>query len=132
MASASRATLPRKSVSVPKTSKNSALTDMGHSRSRRVHSFRLEHLGGGRPRQRLDQGLGGVAVLGIGAVAGGIDGVVLDLRRQRTDQRDPFDRQDLADLVDAELGLAVGDVLGDRPALDQFSLGLYLGRDPEL
>src|SRR5262249_17982166 len=106
MLSASRATPVRKSTNVPNTSKNSALTliaALPSGRSRRLHALRFEHLGGSRARQGLEQGLGGVALLGLGAESGGIDGVVLNLRRQRTHERDAFHRQDFADLVNAEL-----------------------------
>src|SRR5262249_46226873 len=105
---------------------------ISRSRSRRLHALRLEHLGGSRARQGLEQSLGGVALLGVGADAGGIDGVVLDLRRQRTHERDAFHRQDFADLVNAELRLALGHVLRHRAARDQFGLGLYFSGDPEL
>src|SRR5262245_3953692 len=135
MASASRATPVRKSTNVPKTSKNSALTliaGMPSGRSRRLHALRLEHLGGGRAGERLEQGLGGVALLGLGAESGRVDGVVLDLRRQRTHERNAFHRQDFADLVNTELRLALGHVLRHRAARAQFGLGLHLGGNAEL
>src|SRR5262245_64611871 len=70
MLSASRATPVRKSTNVPNTSKNNALTVISccrqlGSRSRRLHALRLEDLGGGRAGQRLEQGLGGIALLGL-------------------------------------------------------------------
>src|SRR5215510_5897813 len=119
MVSASRATPVRKSTSVPNTSKNSALTliaGVPSGRSRRLHALRFEHLGGGRAGERLEQGLSGVALLGVGADAGGIDGVVLNLPGQRTHERDAFHRQDFADLVNAELRFALGHVLRHRTA----------------
>src|ERR1700730_9165797 len=102
------------------------------SRPRRLHALRLEHLGGSRARQGLEQGLGGVALLGVGADAGGINGVVLNFRRQRAHEPDAFDRQDFADLVNAELRLALGHVLRHRAARAQFGLGLPVVDDPEL
>src|SRR5689334_4181643 len=117
--------LVRQSTSVPNTSKNSALGATGMIpssrnelrsaglRSRRLHAFGLEDCGRGRTRQGADQLLRRGTLLGIGAKPRRIDGVVLDLRRQRPDQRDALHRQDLADLMHAELGLTVGDVLGD-------------------
>src|SRR6185312_263082 len=136
MLSASRATPVRKSTNVPNTSKNSALMLIGcpplsrlppaqthrssdldawhhiaracrsRSRSRRLHALRLEHLGGGRAGERFDQGSRGVALLRLRAQSSRVDRVVLDFSRQRPDQRDAFHRQDFADLVNAELGLA--------------------------
>src|SRR5262245_9499101 len=132
MLSASRATPVRKSTSVPKTSKNSALTViacMGISwplRSRRLHALRLEHLVGSRAGQRFEQGLGRLAFLGLRAYPGGIDRVVLDIRWQRTDERDAFHGKDFADLVDAKFGLALGDVRRHRPAGNQCCFRLHL------
>src|SRR5262249_14507504 len=126
MLSASRATPVRKSTNVPNTSKNSALTliaGLPSGRSCRLPALRFEHLGGGGAGERLEQGLGGVALLALGAESGGIDGVVLNLRRQWTHERDAFHRQDFADLVNAELRLALGHVLRHRAARDQFGLG---------
>src|SRR5262249_21198509 len=138
MLSASRATPVRKSTSVPKTSKNSALTVIAcmrvswSLRSRRLHALRLEHLGGSRAGQRFEQGLGRLAFLGLRANAGGVDRVVLDICWQRTDERDAFHGKDFADLVDAKFGLALGDVRRHRPAGNQFCLRLHLAGDPEL
>src|SRR6516165_6030240 len=60
-----------------------ALPGMTNSDSRagRLHAFRFEHLGAGRTRERVEQHLGGGALLRIGAEPGGIDRVVLNLRR---------------------------------------------------
>src|SRR5262249_25670515 len=138
MLSASRATPVRKSTSVPKTSKNSARTVIACMRvswplrSRRLHALRLEHLGGSRAGQRFEQGLGRLAFLGLRANAGGVDRVVLDIRWQRTDERDAFHGKDFADLVDAKFGLAFGDVRRHRPAGNQFCLRLHLAGDPKL
>src|SRR5262249_4436159 len=119
MVSASRATPVRKSTNVPNTSKNSALTLMSRLPSggaRRLHALRLEHFGGSRARQGLEQGLGGIALLGVSAESAGIDGVVLDFRRQRAHERDAFHRQDFADLVDAPPRLPLRPVLPHPPA----------------
>src|SRR5262249_14983790 len=137
MVSASPATPVRKSTTVPKTSKNSALTviislQSAQLRSRRLHAIRFEHLGGGGARERIKQRLGGHALLPLCANPGRIDGVVLDLRGQRTDQRDALHVKDFADLMNAEIGLTPRNVLGDRAAGNELCLRLHLAGNPEL
>src|SRR6478735_10305471 len=102
------------------------------SRARRLHAFGLKHTGRGRTRERLEQRLGRLALLAVGAKSRGIDRVVLDIRGQRTDQRDALHWKDLADLMNAELRLAASDVLCDRSARDQLRLRLDLSGDSEL
>ncbi len=101
-----------------------------------LHALGLEHAGGRRPRQHLQERLRRLTfllvVLDVRAERGRVDRVVLDLGGQRPHQRDAFHRQNLADLVDAKLGFAVGDVLGHRAARNQLGFGLHLGGDPEL
>src|SRR6266511_57656 len=107
------------------------LPDSG-SRSRRLHAPRFEHLGGGRAREPLEQGIRSLALFGLRANPGGVDGVVLDVRRQRAHQRDALHGEDFADLVNAELGLALRDVLRHRAAGNELCLGVHVGGDPEL
>src|SRR6202521_1625115 len=131
--SASRAMPVRQSTSVPNTSKNSAFTEKVIERPSGggLHAFLLDHRRGRRTREKLYQRLGGFVVLGRSADAGRIDRVVLDLGRQRPDQRRALHRHDLADLVNAELGLALGNMLGDRATRNELGLRLHLGRKAE-
>lgn len=62
----------------------------------------------------------------------GIGGDVLDLLRQRTDQRDAAHRHDLADLMDAEFRLAAGDQIGDIAAALELRLLPDLAGDTHL
>ncbi len=55
----------------------------------------------------------------------------LQLGRQRAGEAHALHRQDLADLVDAELDLAAPDRLGDVPALAQRGLSIHLVGDSE-
>src|SRR5262249_53962272 len=56
---------------------------------------------------------------GLGGDAARVDGHLLQLAGQRADQRDTLDGQDLADLVHADLGLALGDHLGGEAGRNQ-------------
>src|SRR5207248_7208195 len=102
------------------------------SRCRAFHALRLEYGRGHRSGERLDQSLGGCNIARAGAEASRIGRVVLDLGRQRSDQGDALHWQDLADLVDAELGLAADDEVGDRAALLELGLWLHRTGDSEL
>src|SRR6202043_1116916 len=97
-----------------------------------AQSLRLEHRDGGWCGQELDQGLGGTGLLGVGGDGGRIDGVELELRRQRPEQLGALIGKDLADLRNSEFGFAIGDRLGGRIAgrLD-LELGLNLVGDAE-
>src|SRR5206468_6403171 len=64
--------------------------------------------------------------------AGGIDRVVLDLLGQRACERRTLYRQYLADLVDGDLDLPVGHLLGDVAARLQARLWLDLFGNAEL
>src|SRR5258707_1070144 len=62
---------------------------------------------------------------GRGADAGGLDDVVLHLRRKRADQRDTLDSEQFADRRDAKLGLAPGyGFARQRAVRDGHHLGL--------
>src|SRR5262245_10608161 len=112
-ASDSRAMLLRQSVSVPNTSKNKAFTtgairpsrlgEAPDSRTRLLHPLGLDDIRCARAGQRLDQGLGDFIVLGADGKASRIGRVVLNFARQWANQRDPWHRQNLADLVDTQL-----------------------------
>src|SRR6266581_693308 len=60
-----------------------------------------------------------------------VDGDLLEVLRQRADERDALDRQDLADLVHADLRLAVDERFGRVPALPQEGLVLHRVGDAE-
>ncbi len=82
--------------------------------------------------QHLDEGLGGFGLLAASTHAHRIDRVVLDLGRQRLIRVTPGWPGDLADLVDADLGLAGLDQVGHVAALLQLRLRLHLVGDAEL
>ena len=74
----------------------------------------------------------GFGLLGGGAQTHRIGRVVLDVLRQRPDQGDAGLADDLAVLVDADLGLTGLDQVGDVAALLQLGLRLDLVGDAEL
>src|SRR5438105_129011 len=125
--SASRAMLVRQSTSVPKTSKNSArgvTTACAQSGPGRDHAFFLHHRNGSGAAEAADERLDGISTAGIDPNPGRIGRIVLDFRRKRSNERNALDRKDFADLVNAYLGLAVGDMLGHGAAMDQHGLWL--------
>src|SRR6185437_5094817 len=79
----------------------------------------------------LDQRLRGVVVLALRRDGGGISSGVLDLRRQRPDQDDALNRQDLARLLQHDVGFAAGDEVGGMPAFFEFRLRPDLAGDTE-
>src|SRR6202044_605023 len=83
----------------------------------RLHPLGLDDRQGVRAGQEADEVPGRGGVFGCRADTRGIGGVILDVGRQRADQGHTGNRQDLADLVDADFSFAIGDVIGDRPAL---------------
>src|SRR5664279_4405378 len=102
----------------------SASDDKDESLFRRLHALGLEHGGGVRAREIFDQLLDRVLVFHRRAHACRVSGGVLDFLRQRPDQNRALHRHDLADLMDAEFGLAANDEIGDMAAL--LELGLRL------
>src|SRR5262249_53286611 len=90
-----------------------------------LHALALSDLGRGRSGQRPDERPGGFAVTGIDADGGRISRVILDVFRERPDQRDSLHRHDLADLMDAQFSLTVRNVLGHRAARDEHRLRLH-------
>src|SRR3984957_1001788 len=104
----------------------------GQAASRsRFHSLGLEQGLRHRPAEHRDHLPRLVGIFGVWTDAGGIDRIVLDIRRQRPDQSDALVRHDLADLVDAELRLAGQDVVGDRAAVLELLPRLPLAGAPE-
>ena len=79
---------------------------------------------GARAGQEFHQGLGALAFFRRCTDPGRVGCVVLYLFWQRADQRHALDRHDLADLVDAELGLSTDDQLGDVTSILEFGFRL--------
>ena len=95
---------------------------MRKSLVRGLHAFGFENGHRSRTGKRLDQGLCGLLVLRVGAQTGRIGRGVLDLLRQWSDEDRTFDRYDFTDLVQAKLGFATGNKLGDITALLELCL----------
>src|SRR5256885_4515592 len=70
-------------------------------------------------------------VLAVENRSSDVDGVLLQLGRQRADQAHALHRQDLADLVDAELDLAAPDRLGDITALAQCAFATHFSSNSQ-
>src|SRR5664280_3332572 len=104
----------------------SASDDKDESLFRRLHALGFEYGGGVRAREIFDQLLRRVLVFRRRAQARRVSGGVLDFLRQRPNQGGALHRHDLADLVDAELGLAADDEIGDMAALLELGLRLCL------
>ena len=86
----------------------------------------------GRTREKLDQGFGRFGVFRIGADGGGKFDVLLEFIRERTEQFEALDGQQLADQRDDEIGSTVQDG-GDCKvgALQQNRFALYGVGDPK-
>src|SRR5262245_39214284 len=86
--------------------------------------------GGRLGRQEFHQRLGGIRLLGRDQHAGREGRQLLQRGRQRTDQLDAGDRQELADLLHPDFRFAFGHHLADRGArLRQHDLSLHLVGD---
>src|SRR5262245_2057186 len=90
--------------------------DGAESASARLQAFLLQNRNGLRRGQELDQCFGGVGLRCAGMDAACEHGDLLDVRRQRSDEVDAGDRQQLAHLLEADLGVAARDDLADRDA----------------
>src|SRR2546428_13606231 len=82
--------------------------------SARLHPNPLEGSGRCRRRDEVDERFGGIRFLCPGNDAAGKDGELLDLRRQRADVIDAGEVGELAHLLEADLGLPVGDDAADE------------------
>src|SRR5215211_1425263 len=97
-----------------------------------LHAIGLDHGRSGRRRQERHELLRGGRLLRRGANTGRVYGRELQLGRQRTDNLDAPHRKNLADLLDGDLDLAVGDQFGvEARAIVQLGLCLHLISDPE-
>src|SRR2546423_15511007 len=70
-------------------------------------------------------------VLAVEDRSSDVNGVFLQLGRQRACQAHALHRQDLADLVDAELDLAAPDRLGDITALAQCAFATHFSSNSQ-
>src|SRR5215470_14600837 len=99
---------------------------------RPAHPAAFDHGSRSRTFELVDPCLRRLGIAGRGRQASGIDRVVLDLLRQRACERRTLYRQYLADLVNGNLGLAFGHLLGDVAAGLQALLRLDLLGNAEL
>src|SRR5262245_23981564 len=83
---------------------------------RPAHPAAFDHGSRSRTLEIVDPCLRSLGIAGRRRQAGGIDRVILDFLRQRAGERRALYRQYLADLVNGNLGLAVGHLLGDVAA----------------
>src|SRR5262245_10601136 len=92
----------------------------------RIETLGLQHRASSGRFQELDECLAGSALAARGAHRRYVGRHQLQLRRKRADELDAFDRAQLADLLDCELGLALDHEFREHAARERLALGLHL------